>query len=129
MMSVNESFLEARTVHSMVLQPEATRAGRMDLLRYLDQDEIEACLLFVSNPARQPYFHGGNFRAVRKPWNTDCIMLFNSWLDPRDARFFGWEAGDFIRYQVLGTTADIMITGIPACALKERVMANTIPEP
>ena len=63
----------------ITLKPDAG-IGRVDLLRYLDENKIGTRLLFAGNLTRQPYMKGRNFRISGELTNTDIIMNDTFWI-------------------------------------------------
>ena len=63
----------------ITLKPTAN-AKRVDLLAYLEQNEIGTRLLFAGNLTRQPYMQGRNFRISGDLANTDVVMNQTFWL-------------------------------------------------
>ncbi|MFY8017330.1 MAG: lipopolysaccharide biosynthesis protein RfbH, partial [Inhella sp.] len=53
---------------------------RVDLLRFLDQQQIGTRLLFAGNLTRQPYMKGQNFRVSGRLTNTDAVMTGTFWI-------------------------------------------------
>lgn len=54
--------------------------SRVELLRYLDSQNIGTRLLFAGNATRQPYMQGRNFRISGSLENTDKIMHDTFWI-------------------------------------------------
>jgi len=63
----------------ITLKPNAG-IGRVDLLRYLDENKIGTRLLFAGNLTRQPYMRGRNFRISGELTNTDIAMNDTFWI-------------------------------------------------
>lgn len=59
---------------------ENTEIDRVDLLKYLDQNNIGTRLIFAGNLIRQPYFADVNYRVEGELKNTDKIMNNSLWL-------------------------------------------------
>jgi CDP-6-deoxy-D-xylo-4-hexulose-3-dehydrase len=59
---------------------DSAPVSRLDLLNYLDQNQIGTRLLFAGNLVRQPYMIGRTFRAVGQLSNTDKIMKDTFWI-------------------------------------------------
>jgi CDP-6-deoxy-D-xylo-4-hexulose-3-dehydrase len=57
-----------------------TGLQRVDLLRFLDQQQIGTRLLFAGNLTRQPYMKGQNFRVSGSLTNTDAVMAGTLWI-------------------------------------------------
>ncbi len=57
-----------------------TGLQRVDLLRFLDQQQIGTRLLFAGNLTRQPYMKGQNFRVSGSLTNTDAVMAGTFWI-------------------------------------------------
>ena len=53
---------------------------RVDLLKFLDQNNIGSRLLFAGNLTRQPYFQGIEYRVVGELTNTVRTMNQTFWL-------------------------------------------------
>lgn len=54
--------------------------SRLELLNYLDRNNIGTRLIFAGNLTRQPYMIGRNFRVSDKLTNTDKIMTNSFWI-------------------------------------------------
>lgn len=96
----NFSFLRERlkSCEEVLILPEATLSSspswfgfaitiresagmqRVDLLRYLDQNNIGTRLLFAGNLTRQPYFEGRKYRVSGELARTDAIMNNTFWI-------------------------------------------------
>ena len=63
----------------LVLKPESG-VRRVDLLNYLDQNNIGTRLLFAGNLTRQPYMLGQNFRVHGELRNTEIVMNQTFWV-------------------------------------------------
>jgi len=59
---------------------ETSAIKRVDLLTYLDQNNIGTRLLFAGNLTRQPYMLGRNYRISGELANTDIVMNQTFWL-------------------------------------------------
>lgn len=59
---------------------ESAGVKRVDLLNYLDQNNIGTRLLFAGNLTRQPYMLGRNYRVSGELTNTDVVMNQTFWL-------------------------------------------------
>ena len=59
---------------------ETAGVNRVDLTKYLDQNQIGTRLLFAGNLIRQPYFEGVEYRVVGELTNTDITMNQTLWL-------------------------------------------------
>lgn len=59
---------------------ESSPVSRIDLLRYLDQNQIGTRLLFAGNLTRQPYMKGRNFRSSGPLIQTDIVMKNTFWI-------------------------------------------------
>ena len=59
---------------------EAAGVARVDLLRYLDQNQIGTRLLFAGNLTRQPYMAGRKVRESGALVNTDRVMRDTFWV-------------------------------------------------
>jgi CDP-6-deoxy-D-xylo-4-hexulose-3-dehydrase len=59
---------------------ESSGVQRVDLLKFLDQNNIGSRLLFAGNLTRQPYFQGIEYRVVGELTNTDRTMNQTFWL-------------------------------------------------
>ena len=59
---------------------ESSGVSRVDLLTYLDENNIGTRLLFAGNITRQPYMVGRNFRVSGNLKNTDIVMNQTFWL-------------------------------------------------
>ena len=59
---------------------ESSGVQRVDLLKYLDQNNIGTRLLFAGNLTRQPYFQEVQHRVVGELTNTDRTMNQTFWL-------------------------------------------------
>lgn len=59
---------------------ESSGVQRVDLLKFLDQNNIGSRLLFAGNLTRQPYFQGLEYRVVGELTNTDRTMNQTFWL-------------------------------------------------
>ena len=59
---------------------ESAGVQRVDLLKFLDQNNIGSRLLFAGNLTRQPYFQGIEYRVVGDLTNTDRTMNQTFWL-------------------------------------------------
>ena len=53
---------------------------RLDLLTYLDQNNVGTRLLFAGNLTRQPYMIGANYRISGDLTNTDNVMNNTFWI-------------------------------------------------
>jgi CDP-6-deoxy-D-xylo-4-hexulose-3-dehydrase len=53
---------------------------RLDLLTYLDQNNVGTRLLFAGNLTRQPYMIGANYRISGNLSNTDNVMSNTFWI-------------------------------------------------
>ena len=58
---------------------------RLDLLTYLDQNNIGTRLLFAGNLTRQPYMIGANYRISGDLVNTDHVMNNTFWIGVQPA--------------------------------------------
>ena len=63
----------------ITLNPNAG-IGRVDLLRYLDENKVGTRLLFAGNLTRQPYMKGRKFRISGELTNTDIVMNDTFWI-------------------------------------------------
>jgi len=63
----------------ITLKPNAG-IGRVDLLRYLDENKIGTRLLFAGNLTRQPYMKSRNFIISGELTNTDIVMSDTFWI-------------------------------------------------
>jgi CDP-6-deoxy-D-xylo-4-hexulose-3-dehydrase len=59
---------------------ESAGVGRLELLKFLDQNKIGSRLLFAGNLTRQPYFKDVAHRVVGKLTNTDRTMNQTFWI-------------------------------------------------
>lgn len=59
---------------------EDAGVGRLELLKFLDQNKIGSRLLFAGNLTRQPYFENVEYRVVGDLTNTDRTMNQTFWL-------------------------------------------------
>ena len=59
---------------------EESKIARVDLLKYLDQNNIGSRLLFAGNLIRQPYFSGKEYRVSGSLDATDNIMNNTFWI-------------------------------------------------
>ena len=59
---------------------EESGIKRVDLLNYLDQNNIGTRLLFAGNLTRQPYMVGQNYRISGDLTNTDIVMNQTFWI-------------------------------------------------
>jgi len=59
--------------------------NRLDLLTYLDQNNIGTRLLFAGNLTRQPYMLGANYRISGDLTNTDNVMNNTFWIGVQPA--------------------------------------------
>jgi len=57
-----------------------TGLQRVDLLRFLDQQQIGTRLLFAGNLTRQPYMKGQNYRVSGSLTHTDAVMAGTFWI-------------------------------------------------
>ena len=58
---------------------------RLDLLTYLDQNNVGTRLLFAGNLTRQPYMLGANYRISGDLTNTDNVMNNTFWIGVQPA--------------------------------------------
>lgn len=63
-----------------VILKESSGIKRVELLTYLDQNQIGTRLLFAGNLTRQPYMVGRDFRVCGDLPNTDIVMNQTFWL-------------------------------------------------
>jgi CDP-4-dehydro-6-deoxyglucose reductase, E1 len=54
--------------------------NRVDLIKFLDQNNIGSRLLFAGNLIKQPYFKGVEYRVVGELTNTDITMNNTFWI-------------------------------------------------
>lgn len=73
---------------------ESSGVQRVDLLKFLDQNNIGTRLLFAGNLTRQPYFQNLEYRVVGELTNTDRTMNQTFWLGIYPG--LGQEQFDFI---------------------------------
>lgn len=73
---------------------ESSGINRVDLIKYLDQNNIGSRLLFAGNLTRQPYFKEVEYRVIGGLTNTDIIMHQTLWVGIYPA--LGPEHLDFI---------------------------------
>jgi len=59
---------------------ESANVSRVELIKYLDQNNIGSRLLFAGNLSRQPYFEGVEYRVVGDLVNTDRTMNQTFWI-------------------------------------------------
>jgi len=59
---------------------EESGIGRVELLKYLDQNKIGSRLLFAGNLTRQPYFEDRQYRVSGELVNTDMVMNQTFWI-------------------------------------------------
>jgi len=59
--------------------------SRLELLNYLDQNNVGTRLLFAGNLTRQPYMAGQNYRISGKLTNTDNVMNNTFWIGVQPA--------------------------------------------
>ena len=64
---------------------ESCAVTRLDLLTYLDQNNIGTRLLFAGNLTRQPYMAGANYRISGELINTDNVMNNTFWIGVQPA--------------------------------------------
>lgn len=64
----------------LVTLKAASGATRVDLVRYLNEQNVATRLLFAGNLTRQPYMIGRDFRISGKLTNTDVLMNDALWL-------------------------------------------------
>lgn len=73
---------------------ESSGVQRVDLMKYLDQNNIGTRLLFAGNLTRQPYFQNVEYRVVGELTNTDRAMNQTFWMGVQPS--LGAEHFDFI---------------------------------
>ena len=64
---------------------ENSPVSRVDLLKYLEQENIGSRLLFAGNLTRQPYMTAGSYRISGDLNNTDVVMNSTFWIGVQPA--------------------------------------------